>query len=165
MFSSALVPYRLDSYATACSVIDVETVTPPASVLVTGASGTVGAFLVAVLGERGVGVHAMTRRFTDADAVVSSGVERVVGDLTDPASLSRALRGVATLYLLVPAAPLADQIAMFRNALRAAEESGVSHVVVAQRWLGVVQILCRRGDRSESANRVNDAELNESDHS
>jgi len=59
--------------------------------LVTGATGCVGANVVAALMERGYEVRAMHRPTSDLTALEGLGVERVVGDLLDPPSLVRAM--------------------------------------------------------------------------
>src|SRR2546423_2317433 len=65
--------------------------------LVTGASGNVGAEVVAALAKAGERVRALVRR---PDAVLPDGAEAVVGDLNDPASLEDALKGVDGIFLL-----------------------------------------------------------------
>src|SRR4051812_6284132 len=74
------------------------------TVLVTGASGFVGSKLVPRLLARGHEVRAMTRRpqeYTGAGTAVA-------GDVTDPASLGAALRGVDVAYYLVHSLGLDD---------------------------------------------------------
>jgi uncharacterized protein YbjT (DUF2867 family) len=69
----------------------------PRPILVTGATGFVGARLVEALVARGHGVRAMTRRPDDY-----RGPGRAVGaDVSDPSSLSSALEGVEVAYYLV----------------------------------------------------------------
>ena len=65
--------------------------------LVTGATGNVGAEVVAALAEAGEPVRALVRR---PDAVLPHGAEAVVGDLNDPASLEDALKSVDGVFLL-----------------------------------------------------------------
>lgn len=61
--------------------------------LVTGATGCVGANVVAALAERGYGVRAMRRPTSCLDALQGLEVEWVVGDVLDPESLAQALEG------------------------------------------------------------------------
>ncbi|MEV6654935.1 NAD(P)H-binding protein [Streptomyces sp. NPDC051219] len=68
------------------------------TILVTGASGTVGRQVVEQLIARGAGVRALTR--DPAKATFPEGVEVVRGDLTDPESLVPALEGVTGLHLI-----------------------------------------------------------------
>jgi len=68
-------------------------------VLVTGAAGFLGGHLVDMLVERGDEVRAMVRPVEDASHLRTlSGVEIVNGDLTDVASLKRAVKGVERVY-------------------------------------------------------------------
>ncbi|HCI82021.1 MAG TPA: hypothetical protein DHW02_20290, partial [Ktedonobacter sp.] len=68
-------------------------------VLVTGAAGFLGGHLVDMLVERGDEVRAMVRPVEDASHLRSlSNVEVVHGDLTDAASLKRAVKDVERVY-------------------------------------------------------------------
>ena len=69
-------------------------------VLVTGASGFLGGHLVEALVDRGDEVVAMVRGSSDTSLLESLGVEMRVGDVTDPASLDDATRGVEAVYHL-----------------------------------------------------------------
>jgi nucleoside-diphosphate-sugar epimerase len=66
---------------------------PAGPVLVTGASGTIGRQLVPALVTAGYQVRAMTRSGAAARTAAAAGAEPVRGDVTDPASLSAAVRG------------------------------------------------------------------------
>src|SRR5262245_36500678 len=61
--------------------------------LVTGASGTIGRRLVVALVAAGHQVRAMTRSDAAAQTAAVAGAEPVHADVTDPASLSAAVRG------------------------------------------------------------------------
>ena len=65
--------------------------------LVTGATGNVGAEVVAALTGAGAPVRALVRR---PDAALPDGAEAAVGDLNDPGSLDDALKGVEGVFLL-----------------------------------------------------------------
>jgi nucleoside-diphosphate-sugar epimerase len=68
-------------------------------VLVTGAAGFLGGHLVDMLVERGDEVRAMVRPVEDAHRLKQlPGLEVVQGDLTDAASLKRAVQGVQRVY-------------------------------------------------------------------
>ena len=68
-------------------------------VLVTGAAGFLGGHLIDMLLERGDEVRAMVRPIEDTSYLRTlSGVEIVNGDLTDVASLKRAVQGVERVY-------------------------------------------------------------------
>ncbi len=70
------------------------------TILVTGATGTVGRQLVHRLRRAGVPVRALTRDPGGTD--LPGDVPTVRGDLTDPESLSAALTDVAAVFLLWP---------------------------------------------------------------
>ena len=72
-------------------------------ILVTGATGTVGAPLMGALTAMGHKVRPLVQHAADIPASWTEEVEPVVADLDDPASLDVAVAGVDTIYLLVPA--------------------------------------------------------------
>ncbi|WP_280311323.1 NAD(P)H-binding protein [Nocardia abscessus] len=67
-------------------------------ILVTGATGNVGAELVRTLSESGEQVRALVR--DPAKAALAPGVEAVTGDLNRPETLADALEGVDGMFLL-----------------------------------------------------------------
>lgn len=95
------------------------------TILVTGANGAVSSALLSLLVDRGVHVRAMVRDAAKAPQL--PGVEVVVGDLADPASLEAPFAGVDTLWLLTAMGPTAPHESM--NAVWAARRAGVRHVV------------------------------------
>lgn len=96
-------------------------------ILVLGATGTTGAEVLRELLAAGVPVRGLTRSEEAAARLRELGVEAAVGDLADPLSLMGALRGVERMYLV---APLGEHGAgLERNAISAAEQAGVYHVV------------------------------------
>jgi uncharacterized protein YbjT (DUF2867 family) len=68
-------------------------------ILVTGATGNVGAELVRALAEAGEEVRALIRS-ADARSALPAGVDGFVGDLNRPETLSAALEGVRGVHLL-----------------------------------------------------------------
>lgn len=70
------------------------------TVLVTGATGFIGARLVERLLERGHRVACLVRQTSDTSRLERLGVERRVGSLGDEASLTAALQGVEAVYHL-----------------------------------------------------------------
>ncbi|MXM68973.1 NAD(P)H-binding protein [Streptomyces sp. HUCO-GS316] len=73
----------------------------PNSVLVTGATGTVGGHLVTRLVERNTRVRALVRDSGRAAGLSALGAEVLTGDLTDPAAVARALKGVDAAFVLL----------------------------------------------------------------
>src|SRR3954469_2005629 len=76
----------------------------PPPVLVTGATGRVGRFVVDLLVDAGVPVRALTHR-SEAVETLPADVEVVTGDLTVPESLDAALHGVGAVFLVWTAPP------------------------------------------------------------
>jgi hopanoid-associated sugar epimerase len=108
-------------------------------ILVTGGSGHVGANLVRALLQRGEAVRALERPNSDNRALADLDLERVDGDVRDPASLARAMAGCDRVYHLAACVSLraGDRHEIFevnvvgtRNLLGAAERAGVRRVVV-----------------------------------
>jgi uncharacterized protein YbjT (DUF2867 family) len=85
------------------------------TVLVTGATGNVGAELVRILATAGHPVRALVRDDSRAGALPDH-VEAVVGDLNRPETLEPALEGVRGVHLLAGYAGLADALARMRRA-------------------------------------------------
>ena len=89
--------------------------------LVTGATGNVGAEVVRTLIDSGEPVRALTR--SDRADAVPAGAEAVAGDLNRPDSLSAALTGVRGVFLLPGYADMEGVLAAVRDA-------GVERVVL-----------------------------------
>jgi uncharacterized protein YbjT (DUF2867 family) len=92
-------------------------------ILITGATGHIGRELVPQLVDAGAPVRVLVRDPDRAEGLPPS-AERVVGDLTDPATLPPAVEGVDRLFVLVPGI---DQ-APVDNLLTAARASGVARL-------------------------------------
>jgi uncharacterized protein YbjT (DUF2867 family) len=95
------------------------------SILVTGATGTVGRHVLQQLFRRGAEVRAFVR--DPKKATTLAGVTIVQGDLLDVDSLRTAFSGVSTLFLLNAVVP--DEFTQALIALNLARESGVDRVV------------------------------------
>lgn len=95
-------------------------------ILVIGGRSKIGLALIELLRARGEEVRALVRA-QEADAVLSAGVELVVGDLADPGSLRAAMSGVTKVFLL--SSPHRNAVRWHRNAIDAARESGVALLV------------------------------------
>src|ERR1022692_558591 len=103
--------------------------------LVTGASGFLGWHVARVLLERGYPVRALVRPGSRVDAL---DVERVAGDLRDPASLERAVAGCELLFHVAadyrlwakdPGELYRSNVDGTRNLLQAAQDAGIERVV------------------------------------
>jgi uncharacterized protein YbjT (DUF2867 family) len=70
-------------------------------VLVTGATGFVGSHVVDRLAGDGKAVRALVRREADAERFAREGLSTVLGDVTDPGSLSAAVSGCDSVVHLV----------------------------------------------------------------
>jgi dihydroflavonol-4-reductase len=68
--------------------------------LVTGANGFLGSWLVKALAARGWQVACLVRRGSDVSSLVGLPYERVEGDVTDAASLARAVAGQQVVFHL-----------------------------------------------------------------
>lgn len=98
------------------------------TILVTGATGTVGRRVVEQLLERGAPVRAVTR--DPARAEFPAGVDVVRGDLADPASLESALEGVTGLHLITFDGGLFAPLTTGEEVMRPARGAGVRRVTV-----------------------------------
>ncbi|CAH0347879.1 SDR family oxidoreductase [Aquabacterium sp. CECT 9606] len=95
------------------------------TILVTGATGTVGRQVVEQLVKRGAAVRALVR--DPSKASFPAGVGIVQGDLLDVDSLRSAFSGVSTLFLLN--AVVADEYTQALIALNIAREAGIQRIV------------------------------------
>ncbi|MBW8758069.1 MAG: NmrA/HSCARG family protein [Burkholderiales bacterium] len=95
------------------------------SILVTGASGTIGSLVVQGLAGAGAQVKALVRK--PGRQPFPSGVSEVVGDLTDVASMRSALSSVRTLFLLNAVTP--DEVTQALVTLNLAREAGIERIV------------------------------------
>jgi len=96
-------------------------------ILITGATGNVGAPLVKELLAGGHKVRAFVNDLADAKTKLGDKVELAKGDFNDKASIEAALKGVDKVYLLTPAGP--DQPKWEATFIDAAKRAGVKHVV------------------------------------
>ena len=107
----------------------------PPTVLITGATGSVGSEVVKALVARQVPFRAMVRHPDEKPAQVLAalpGAEIVVGDFNDAASLARALAGIERAFLLTNSTAQAE--AQQRRFVAQAQQAGVRHLVKQSQW-------------------------------
>eukprot|EP00275_Glaucocystis_incrassata_P001934 EC124344.1.p1 GENE.EC124344.1~~EC124344.1.p1 ORF type:complete len:107 (+),score=19.12 EC124344.1:301-621(+) len=97
------------------------------AVLVTGATGNVGSYVVEALLAEGATVKALARSPSKLADIAAKGVEVVAGDLSDPASLLTAFKGVTAVFLNVAISE--DMVQQHQNAVDAAKATGVRSIV------------------------------------
>ena len=106
--------------------------------LITGANGFVGSALVRLLLQQGHEVRALVRPGSDRRNLDQLDVTPVEGDLTDPASLQRAVRGCSYLFHVAadyrlwipdPERVYRTNVDGTRDLLRQAADAGVSRMV------------------------------------
>jgi len=98
------------------------------TILVTGATGTVGGEVVKQLSSSGQKVRASVRsttRVTSNDKLKD--VELVEMDYNKPETLITAFKGADKLFLLTPASPKAAELAA--NLVKEAKKNGIKHIV------------------------------------
>lgn len=95
------------------------------TILVTGATGTVGRRVVEQLVRRGADVRALVR--DPGKANLPAGVQIAQGDLLDVDSLRGAFSGVSTLFLLNAVTP--DEFTQALIALNLVREAGIERIV------------------------------------
>src|SRR5713226_3932481 len=96
-------------------------------ILITGASGSVGKTVLQEAIRRDSKVRAMYRSKEEA-AKAPSGCEPVLADYADKRSLSKALDGVSSVYVVC--SPISQLVELESNMLDACKEAGVKHVVL-----------------------------------
>jgi uncharacterized protein YbjT (DUF2867 family) len=97
----------------------------PMTILVTGATGTIGRQVVEQLARRGAEIRALVR--DPAKASFPAGVAVAQGDMLDVDSLRSAFSGVSTLFLLNAVVP--DEYTQALIALNVAREAGIERIV------------------------------------
>lgn len=102
--------------------------TLPTAVL--GAGGAQGGAVARALLDAGRPVRALSRRPDTVTALVAAGAEHARADLADPATVTRALRGVGGAFVVIPFdAPPAVHAGYVDVALDALRAAGVPHTV------------------------------------
>ena len=97
------------------------------SILVTGATGTIGSFILEQLQARGADFIALARTKEKANDLESRGIRSVVGDFANRSSMVSALKGIDRLFLLSVTSPEIPKLQ--GNVTDAAREAGIGHIV------------------------------------
>lgn len=99
-------------------------------ILITGANGHLGGATIDFLLKKNPNakIKALVRSEEKAKDLKAKGVEIVIGDYLNYDSLVNAMKGVETL-LLVSSSTMGDRYAQHANAIKAAKENGVKHIV------------------------------------
>jgi uncharacterized protein YbjT (DUF2867 family) len=96
-------------------------------ILVTGATGNIGSYLVPALLSEGADVRVLVRNMDEAKNYKANGAEVVTGDLDKQDTLQSAVSGVDKIYLLTWNGP--TSIRQAENIIRAAVNAGNPHIV------------------------------------
>ena len=108
------------------------------NILVTGATGFLGSHVTRLLADHGDSVRVLVRPASDSRALEGLRVQRVRGDLRDPASLREALVGVRRVFHVAadyrlwardPREIYESNVTGTRNLLAAATQAGVERFV------------------------------------
>lgn len=96
-------------------------------ILITGASGSAGGSTLQAALADGLRIRAMFRNRADA-AKAPSGIETVVADFADRASLRSALVGVDAVFLVC--GPVPELVQLEAGMIDACKEAGIRHIVL-----------------------------------
>lgn len=96
-------------------------------ILVTGATGTIGSYVIDQLLEKGADFTALARNETKARTLNEKGIKTVIGDFQDPLSIEKALQGMDKVFLLSVTSP--DIPGLQANVTDAAKKAGIRHIV------------------------------------
>jgi NAD(P)H dehydrogenase (quinone) len=101
-------------------------------ILVTGATGNLGKATIKSLLAKGItatNIAALVRDESKAAELKLTGIQVRLGDYQDVNSLKSAFQGVDELLLISSSAAIADRFEQHKNAIEAAKETGVRHLV------------------------------------
>ena len=96
-------------------------------ILVTGATGTIGSFVVDLLKENKENFVAMVRNEEKAKPFKEKGIKTVMADFSKPALLEKSLEGIHKVFLLSATSP--DSPVLQGKLVRLAKSAGVKHIV------------------------------------
>jgi uncharacterized protein YbjT (DUF2867 family) len=96
-------------------------------IYITGATGSIGMELSRLLASNKIPARAMCRRQEQLEQFITLGLEAVLADFDDPASVSSGLRGCDKLFLLTP--PDEYHTPREKLIIDLALEAGIKHIV------------------------------------
>jgi len=96
-------------------------------ILVIGGTGTIGNSVCELLQAENADFTALVRNAEKAQSFHSRGIKTVIGDLSKPDSLKKAMVGIDKLFLLSVTSP--EIPLLHGNAAKAAKVSGLKHIV------------------------------------
>jgi len=96
-------------------------------ILVTGATGTIGSFVCEQLKEVNADFIALVRSEEKAKPLNKKGINTVIGDFSDVASLENALTGIDRVFLLSVTSPESPKLQ--GNLIKIAKEKGIKHII------------------------------------
>ncbi|PKO01444.1 MAG: hypothetical protein CVU43_12770 [Chloroflexi bacterium HGW-Chloroflexi-5] len=98
-------------------------------ILLTGAAGKTGSTILKHLSKKGAEVRCLVRNEKQAEKVISLGCsEAMIGDLTDHATLAKAIIGIDRIYFIAPnVSP--DELSIGKNLIQLAQQHQISHFV------------------------------------
>ncbi|MDJ1504344.1 SDR family oxidoreductase [Xanthocytophaga agilis] len=98
------------------------------SILITGATGTIGSELARQLSAQGIPFRALVRSLENTRELASlAGAELIVGDMSNDKSIEKALTGIEKAFLLTNSSEQAEQLQL--NFVDSAMRAGVRHIV------------------------------------
>lgn len=101
-------------------------------ILVTGATGNLGKATINSLLNKGISANniaALVRDESKSSELKSRGIQIRIGDYQDFDSLKSAFRGVEKLLLISSSSEIPQRFEQHKNAINAAKEIGVSHII------------------------------------
>lgn len=105
------------------------------TILVCGATGTIGGPTLDELSKRGAAVTALVHDPKRAAALESRDVRVALGDLGEVDSMRRALAGIRRVFCLIPGNPYQpDQVQLADSFLKAVSDSEVERIVYHSMW-------------------------------
>ncbi len=96
-------------------------------ILVTGATGTIGSFLLDELRKRNAEFVALVRDDAKVEKLNENGIQTVTGDLNNQESLLAAMNDVDKVFLLSTTSPQSPELQ--GNVVKAAKAKGIKHIV------------------------------------